>query len=231
MSKRSDMYKRYAADARARTGFDCPFLKFTSESARWSTGKDEQAKVLNDRTLLADVPSVAIGHRKFTREKQVVYAVVAIDDDNGPPLRASLGETDEREWQPGDNGRKRDPWNPILVVPFVDPETSEDFAYVAETIGGHDAAADLMDAFARASETDLGENDDVLPRVKLCSGSRIAGNGRKYSYPIFEIVGWEPRPAGMRRLRPPPLPLPAPPRVGATAATAAAAADDDGIPF
>jgi hypothetical protein len=207
VTSKRDRFKKFANDAHAHTGLDATFLKFGAEVGVWSVGKDDNYTDYSGRELLADVPDLMHGWRKFVNTKPVtpVYAISRVDDDASPPLREMLGDHDEREWQRDKfSGSPRDPWVWVSALPFIDPDTGDTLAFVTESSGGHDAVGALADAFAAQPE-----DTDQLPRVCLASHSRVGSNGKRYHFPILRILRWEPRPANARHLLPPPSPVPA----------------------
>jgi hypothetical protein len=184
--------RRFAVASRSRPNFGGSFLKL--DEGNWLAGK----KDANGRRLGADVPDAMGGWQKF-KNKKPTLAIVRIADGIAPPERDELDETDESCWSD-----KKDPWQPVSILPFWDPETHEIFIFSSSAQGGRDAVAYLIEAYA---DNCAGHPEDAgkLPLVELCSDSYVNAHGRTIYKPLFEIRNYIERPTALRRVKPPPV--------------------------
>jgi hypothetical protein len=199
MSSYSDRFKKYAAKARNRQGFDATLLKFGGDNGNWTSGKKPDVVDRNGRRLGADVPDMMHGHLKFA-DNLPIYDLCRVDSDVVPRPREALGDLDKNLWRNGE-----DPWRWIAALSLFDLETHEIFLFTTSSMGGLDATGVLAEAYA---DNVAAHPEDVnrLPVVELASDSYVNTKGKKIFNPIFDIVDWAERPAGIRRLKPPPPP-------------------------
>jgi hypothetical protein len=124
-----------------------------------------------------------------------ISAIVSEDEDGDPELhivkgqgRRDLGYDNQAEWEPDNIGKPRDPWNYGLGLPMTDIKTGAAVLFRTSSIGGMAAIAGQVANFAR--NPSLG-----YPIVELSTGSyKNKRYGGYTSYPIFQIVGYEPLP-------------------------------------
>jgi hypothetical protein len=211
MQKDLELLRRFAVASRSRPNFGGSFLKL--DEGNWLAGK----KDANGRRLGADVPDAMGGYQKF-KNKKPILAIVRIADGIAPPERDELDETDESLWSD-----RKDPWQPVSILPFWDPETHEIFIFSSSAQGGRDAVAYLIEAYADNCAGHP-EDADKLPLVELCSDSYVNTHGRTIYKPLFEVRDWILRPTALRRLKPPPVTMLAIENKSAPAPTEASAA-------
>jgi hypothetical protein len=203
MSNRAAKLKRFASHARARAGLDLPTIKFVAtDKGGFHVGKDSNYECFTDKELIAHVGDILVGYRKFVNGGAPVYAVVGLlDDDATPPARELLGDLDEDKWPEAkyakDPQRKKDPWQPVTVLPLYSEETETLYIFATELVSGHDAIGALADELA-------GKPDDFtkLPLVQLVD--RPSGGFHK---PFLKILDWVDPPDDVQRVIAPPLPV------------------------
>ena len=201
MSNYSDRFKKYAAKARSRQGFDATLLKFSGDNGAWTIGKKPDLVDCNGRRLVADVPDMMHGHLKFD-DNVPIYDLCHVDSDVAPRPREALGDLDKSLWRNG----TEDPWRWIAALPLFDLQTHEILLFTTSSMGGLDATGVLSEAYADNVEMHP-EDVNRLPVIELGSDSYVNSKGKKIFNPIFDIVGWEERPTSVRRIKPPPPPV------------------------
>jgi hypothetical protein len=253
MTTRKERFKKAAAEARSSVGIDAINIRFQAEAVinqqrpeynkdagTFWTGKDLDAENVTGKRFVADIADVMMGYRKFTdgRVKMPVWAVVAVGGDKLLPERKTLGDTDESKWPMSKyrDGERQDIWKVIWVLPMYSESEAgagDTFAFSPESNSGINAIANLVDIYAERPD-----GDNKLPLISLQSRP-----GSRFASPILHIEGWVDRPAGVRRLTPPPLPIAPepdpqgellngaamPPRISGDGK--AASSIDDDIPF
>jgi hypothetical protein len=239
------MYKRYADRHPLTTTLEATFMRFNPEMGSYFTGKDGTLETLTGHEMLADVNRVLEGFQRFppqtAKNKAPTYAVAPV---NGKLVdRNVLGDLDPTRWEPGkfvdrNTGRRepRDPWQSISVMGMHWAERPDMlFAFATPTPSGAAAIGELM--MAAGEHIDEGERaaqkamldheveDELLPMVVL-EAKRI--NDRLF-VPVFRVIAWEPWPAGLPRLKAPPLPIASQTPQGELFNPSPT--DDDNIPF
>jgi hypothetical protein len=182
----------------ARRGFEANVLKCNGDSGDWTAGKKNTP--MTGKKLVADFLDLMKGWLSF-KDGKPIYVVVRVADGMSAPRRENLGDTDERLW----GEKQEDPWKPVFVLPFFDPETRETFIFSTTTEGGTRAVGSLVNAF-NAEQRERPKTVPALPVVELDNDSYENNKGKRIFTPILDIVGWTDRPVGVKRSLPPPLP-------------------------
>src|SRR5262245_5990447 len=140
------------------------------------------------------------------------------------PDREELGDLDEADWEPGPDGKPRDPQQSTRFVHLVDPVTAEAYTFSTSAFGGRAAVSDLADQIQRMRAAHPG----AVPIVELHASPMLTKFGRK-SRPWFKVVGWRSVGDGA----PSPSNGGTPPQLAHQSNAAAEAAQvlDDEIPF
>jgi hypothetical protein len=128
------------------------------------------------------------GYRRFHGQGQppTVVMRLAFDPDFKMPDRATLGDTDESEWEVVD-GKPQDPWQLTNYLPLEHAETHELLCFVTSSRGGIKAVSRLLKHCKRVSRTDA----DFLPLVQLKTGGYDHPN-KQFGWvhePIFAVCG------------------------------------------
>lgn len=127
-----------------------------------------------------------------------------------PPARSELGDDDRDIWENGLDGQPKDPWNPQVLLPLMDPETGRLFVFQTMSKTGLRAVATLISTCKQWAKRD----PDSYPLVELNVSSYKHKDPRvgPVKKPDFKLVGKAPK-------------------NGATLQIGAAAVMDDEIPF
>jgi hypothetical protein len=104
-----------------------------------------------------------------------------------PPERHDLGDLDKGKWQPGLDGKLRDPWTFQHLLPMEDVETGEVSIFTTPSIGGHIAVADLCKAYAKRAKKGL----RGLPILRLGVFDMPTKAYGLVPRPDFIIESWE----------------------------------------
>jgi hypothetical protein len=102
------------------------------------------------------------------------------------PDREELGDLDQSLWQPGPDGKPRDPWQSTRFVYLLDPFSMEMLTFSTSSSGGRSAVIDLADQIKRMRG--LGRAGAV-PVVELGAKKMQTKHGLK-SKPVFKIIKW-----------------------------------------
>jgi hypothetical protein len=213
-----------AAALRTRTGFNGTALKFIK--GKWCLGRDEVG-IPASAQFIARPDWSMHGWSRWRDRRLVDFRIGFIADDFKPPARHELGDTDREQWAIWSDNR--DPWVLQWHLPLFGMVSGEAFVWSTDTVGGKQALADLLSAYA--DQADSGELKN-LPVVELRSSSYPHQDYGRVHTPQFDIVGWAEPPATAR----PALPVAAPAALPDTKTISAPRASieqdmDDEIPF
>jgi len=223
-------FRDMAAVLRNRCGLNVNRLAFVK--GEWQLGRDKLA--VNGTQWAARVDWLFHGWTMRWDGKIRDYRLGYVADRYVPPRRDELGYQDQEQW--GIWNKKRDPWTLQWSLPLFNQVSGEEVIYSTDTLGGRDALAALLQAFA--DRVDSNPNDGkVLPIIELGTSSYQHPDRGKILIPVLDIVGWAPAPNKPR----PPLPKGEPPRALPAASakpeaiegphTSLANGMDDEVPF
>jgi hypothetical protein len=154
-------------------------LKF----ADWRWTKGVEGDEVGEGTQLLAIGTAA-GWVKWQAGKPVQY--IMRQPGKQLPKRSELGELDESAWEPGPDGKPRDPFQNSRFVYLLDPVSAEMLTFPTSSSGGRSAVINLADQIKRMRG--LG-HPDALPIVELGAEPMQTRYGRK-SKPVFKIVRW-----------------------------------------
>ena len=155
-----------------------PLLRF--KKTKYLIGEDE---VPLGREYYAYPLDWVWGHVKWENGIIVEERLGRVADGFIPADREELGDTDQAEWENGN-----DPWQPQNLLPLEDAQTGEFIVFVTGSFGGKLAIEKLCNRVAR--ELKAGR-DRGLPRIKLAIAEFNTKNFGEVQRPDFVIVGWE----------------------------------------
>jgi hypothetical protein len=216
-----ELFKKFANEARAKPNFGTGFIDHDYKTGEWKTGKDKT--IVNGRQLGADYLDVMIGRSKYDEEsKRTDYRIVRVADGVPPPKREELGDLNQDYWKDG-----KDPWRFVRILPLFDPETHEQFVYIASSFSGYDAIGAVVGAWADNRKKHPESTEVAL--IEPDSREYHNKDGKKSFDPLLDIVGWVERPLSVRHIRPPAISPPTPPAIPRK--NGGSRDMDDSIPF
>jgi hypothetical protein len=165
--------------------FGLPFLRFSK--AGEFTLSDVDVVAAGTRCV-AHVTEVEHGWRKWLGNKLADRKVGKIVDGFIPGPRGQLGDTDEQQWEIGNDGERRDPWQLYASIPLVRLDTNEGYAFSMSSKGGMRAIYSLVRAYG-GRVRDHGETAG-LPIVELQPGHYRHRQYGKIFFPDLKIVNW-----------------------------------------
>src|SRR5262249_40413623 len=178
--------------------FTAPWLQFTqgnnNSPPAWRTG--QQGTIVEFGTqLVARVPDILIGHRKWENRRPVDNALGRAFDGY-KPNRAALDSRDEKFW-PKDKktGKPIDPWQFGTFIEFQHPETEKLlYAFAATNRGANDALSNVIDAYVGKCAENPAEH--YLPVIELAKGGYEHPDHGWIDTPQLDLVDWvkAPRP-------------------------------------
>jgi hypothetical protein len=178
--KRPDPFAAYAVAVRSHT-LDGLLLKFAKGD--WLAGPDGDL-VEEGTQLVAIMSEFKLGWQKWEDHKPVDDRLGRLVDHYTPPPRNTLGDTDQVNWEEGDDGKKKDPWQRVNQLPLIARQAKTIYTFVTSTRGGIDAVAALCEDYAARA------NPGRYPIVALGVDSYLHSN-RSYGrvkIPTFEVI-------------------------------------------
>ena len=109
------------------------------------------------------------------------------------PLRNTLGDMDEENWEVDAQGKPRDPWQFSIYMVMKEvgqPANTENlFTFATSSKGGTDAVGGVSTIYGKEMRT----NPDQWPIVELGSSAYTHSNKEfgRIKTPILKVVGWE----------------------------------------
>jgi hypothetical protein len=170
------------ANAVAQTGQPLKFSK-----GRWFTGFGDSEKPADGMRLIADVPTIMLGWRKWVSKKIVDARIGYIADGFHPPARHDLDDTEEQTWERNSRGDAQDPWSYGVFLRLKNPEDGEDYIYSAVSKGGQKAIWKLLQAFVKRRKVDP---ERCIPVVSLEADSYRHRDFGKVDTPQLTIIDW-----------------------------------------
>jgi hypothetical protein len=169
------------ANSVAQTGQPLKFSK-----GRWFTGFGDNEKPADGLQLVADVPAIMLGWRKWVNKKIVDARVGYIADGFRPAARHDLDDLDEQTWERNSRGDAQDPWSLGTFLRLTD-DNGEDYIYAAVSKGGQKAIWNLLQAFVKRRKTNP---ECCTPVVALEADSYRHRDFGKVDTPKLTIVDW-----------------------------------------
>jgi hypothetical protein len=128
------------------------------------------------------VPAIDEALQKWKDNKQEL-----IHDKPLPDIEQLNAAIPQSEWERGLDGNLRKPWEHVVIVLMVDPNTGRSFRYTAATRGAHIAYDDLKEAVIMTRAL---RGVSVIPAVNLSERPFKTNFGMR-KRPHYEIIGWK----------------------------------------
>lgn len=101
--------------------------------------------------------------------------------------RESLGDDDKSQWQPGLDGKPKDPWVLQFMLPFEYRDNGDIVTFRTSSFFGKQACADLVLDYGNKGKRDGFQNPIVKIKVAYVPMKKYG----QIAKPDFSIVGWE----------------------------------------
>jgi hypothetical protein len=163
------------ASANTEGRFYGEYLKFAE--GKWFTGQ-EQKPVAESRKVIA---TGVTAEWKFWKGKEV------LDHKDASLPRVALGHLDETLWEPGLDGRPKDPWALMWRVDLLDPLTLDEYRFEGSNKGTIACVDELVVKVKKARTLD----PRAAPIVVLSSRIMKTKFGQRLR-PCLKVVGWQP---------------------------------------
>jgi hypothetical protein len=162
-----------------------PFVKF-SKAGDFEISESESIPA--GTKVVGHADEAVIGWRKWLGSKLVETRAGRVADRFVPAPRASLGDTDERDWEVQDDGSRKDPWQFYAALPLGRCDTGEAYLFSTSSKGGLRAVNGVLRAYGqrvRAKGDAAG-----LPIIELQPDSYKHRTFGKIFIPQLHVVGW-----------------------------------------
>jgi hypothetical protein len=184
-------YRTRYLDEVAPSGIAGRMIKFDGKSGGFIT-PDDGEPVPESTVFFALADEALVGWVKFNgegeppdREMGLLY------DGYVMPVRESLGDLDQEQWEEGLDGAPADPWQHHIYLPLQNSVTLELFTFVTSSKTGRRAVGTLLRHFDRMRRT----APDEIPVIKLGKGGFHHRDDRIgfVVTPTFIVLGKSPR--------------------------------------
>lgn len=222
MAARANQFAKAMGGSELGTGGNgvrFPGTKVTFSKGVWSLGSKKADKVSlkvdgDDGLYVVEYHQMSAVWCKWTegddgKRRPTFHGLTALIDGDDFPERATLGDTDEDDWEIGMNGQPNDPWKCLLVIPVRRPDgevidhielstkTANRagfylFRDLAQEMALHVGELPVVRLGASVVEIDIPAKDSKgNPRIDKKTGKPITAK-MPLDKPIFEIVAWTP---------------------------------------
>jgi hypothetical protein len=165
--------------------FGAPFLKFDKQGQ--FTAGDIDIVPAGTRCV-AHVDDCEFGWRKWLGSKVADRRTGKVADGFIPPQRDQLGDDDPADWEIGDDGTRKDPWQFFASVPLTRLDTSESYNFSTSSKGGLRCVNGLIRVYG-TRRRDRGEAAG-LPVIELQPGFYKHRTYGKIFFPDPKVVTW-----------------------------------------
>jgi hypothetical protein len=169
------------ANATAQAGKPLKFSK-----GHWLSGYGNEERSEDGVRLIADVPGLMLGWRKWIGKKIVGTAIGSVADNYRPPQRNELGDLDDAQWERDHNGQPKDPWSFGFYLRLIGPD-GEEYVFSATSNGARRAVCDLVKEFTRRRKKDPVH---CVPLVKLATDFYKHKTYGRIDVPKLQVVEW-----------------------------------------
>jgi hypothetical protein len=185
----ANRYEQYGNQAVARpiTG---RLLKFSKGD--YLAGQESE-EIPVGTELVAVMDTLQVGWIKWEDNRPVDQVFGYLSDTKYVPLkRSELSDTDQSEWETGDDGKPRDPWqlsNQLILRPVNWTGDDDDlFTFVGSSRGVMGAIGELSKVYAK----EMRQRPDDWPTIKLGVGGYNHSNKQfgRIKTPVLEVTGW-----------------------------------------
>jgi hypothetical protein len=108
-----------------------------------------------------------------------------LDRQDSNLRREDLGHSDEAEWEPGLDGKPKDPWAYTPRVELLDPKTLDEYRFETSNKGGRACVDELVNKVNKVRTLHPGATPIVTLTTKIMK-TKYGPRPR----PSFKIVGW-----------------------------------------
>lgn len=170
----------------------------------WYRGFGDTGRVLKAGTeLVFNIPNMMSGWVKWVEndagKRYPQYSEMRFPAAGDDPIdRSTLGDDDESEWEPDEQGLVKDPWKPILAFPvrLGDDETVHHVLLetISKVIAGLNMYRDIIDEMklhvGQLPVIEIGADKTSRDLKKKDKKGRERTEKQVWDIPTFEATGW-----------------------------------------
>jgi len=179
-----DPFAQYAnaADPQRILGDILRFVK-----GDWVAGKDED-QVLPGTEVIAGMDLQECGWVRWRDGKPTNQVMATVISGTPPPTRESLGDNDPSQWEFGNDGKPKDPWQFTTYLPMLGTD-GKLYTYATSSRGGISATGRLARQYANHRK----HRPDEFPLIKLAVDSYKHKEFGPIKTPDFKPAGYVPK--------------------------------------
>jgi hypothetical protein len=184
-------FETYSADVSDLFG---DLLKFNGKSGGWSAGVESKA-IPAGTEVIAILGQMMVSFIRWSDGTPEQRFVPLASNPNLKEFRSTLGDLDPDKWEDETvGGMPKDPWQPAVLIPFVNPKTVAAYTFSTSSFGGVKASKQMIKGAVRQQRAAPDTTRNHLPLVALGESSYAHPNktlGTIYT-PVLDIVDWVP---------------------------------------
>jgi hypothetical protein len=156
----------------------------------------ERREIPTGTQLVAILNQTQVGFLRWTNGAADKAFLPLISNPDLKELRDSQGDADPSDWEEKTiGGQPKDPWQPAILLPFVNPKTCEAFTFSTSSLGGRRSAKQLIRGCVRQIRAAPETTRNHLPLVELGESHYVHPTNKsvgKLFNPEFAVVDWVP---------------------------------------
>lgn len=173
-----------AADEKLQSQIEGDILKFVK--GEWTAGQDQEELEIGTE-LIMGINTMEWGWQRWMDNKPTDFKMGLIGERYTPALREELGDLDEEKWEENlDGNGVRDPWQYVMMVKLVHPETGQVYTYYASSKGGQNELLRLSRAYGNRVQD--GNDGEEMPVVALGKDHYMHKKFGKTQIPVFKLT-------------------------------------------
>ena len=178
-----NFFQQYG-EATRQTAIVGQLLKFSKGD--WTAGESND-EVEEGTQFIANMDELLVGWVRWSQNRPTDHIMGKVVNGYQPPRRNELGDSDQDQWEVGDDGNSRDPWQ-VTNYLLLQGEEDELYTFTTSSKGGINAIGDLCVKYGKL----LRQHPNDFPVIKIGTGSYMHQNKAygRIKFPTFEIVGW-----------------------------------------
>ena len=180
-------YFQIYGEATRQTAIVGKLLKFSKGD--WTAGEANEP-IENGSQFIANMDELLVGWVRWSNLKPTDHVMGKVSVGYQPPRRNELGDTDQDQWDVGEDGQARDPWQFTNYLLLQDAD-GELYTFTTSSTGGRNAIGDLCIKYGKQ----MRQRPQEYPIIELGVGSYMHSNKAfgRIKYPTLAIVGWAPK--------------------------------------
>jgi len=163
-------------------------IKFNGQTGRWVAPKVDPMEDLTGKLqLIADPMNSYHGFTVFENNRPICGGRYIVQVPGRYTPRSEIGHQDQSKWQPGLDGKPKDPATFGMYLPMAVQTGDQLYIYITQSTSGINAIKNLLGAYS-GNMRRSGRRE--FPIINLSRQSFRSRFGSQLFAPVLEILGW-----------------------------------------